>query len=169
MQRNLRFWQFPFRPQNFAIFWSLLNFYYILINIHHLATSMPKISFPSQFLVWKIKMLQPVPSNWQISIFTFFFVLTSRFSVFHLLRIFVSPNVTPSCIIPTDCALDLNRGQVWRHFGPSNEFHSWSVCIAAPCWVYIWNGSRCLNQLCDAFGETWGHFPDAGAFSPRAP
>ena len=26
-----------------------------------------------------------------------------------------------------------------------------------------------LNQLCDAFGETWGHFPDAGAFSPEPP
>ena len=34
---------------------------------------------------------------------------------------------------------------------------------------YIWNGSRCLNQLGDAFGETWGHFPDAGAFSPEPP
>ena len=23
------------------------------------------------------------------------------------------------------------------------------------------------NQLCDAFGETWGHFPDADGFSPE--
>ena len=88
MKRNLRFWQFPFGLPNLAIFESLLNFYYIFLNMHHLATSMPKISFPPPpfFLVWKIKMLRPVPSNWQISIFIFFCVLTSRFSVFHLLH-----------------------------------------------------------------------------------
>ena len=25
----------------------------------------------------------------------------------------------------------------------------------------------CLNQLCEAFGKTWGHFADAGEFSPE--
>ena len=33
----------------------------------------------------------------------------------------------------------------------------------------IYNESRLLDQLCDAFRETWDHFPDAGGFSPEPP
>ena len=69
------------------------------------------------------------------------------------LIIIISPNLTPACIIPTDCALNLNRGQSVSHFGPSNEFHSSSFLIAARLSIYAMN----LDV------ETGRLFPDAGA------
>ena len=55
--------------------------------------------------------------------------------------------------------------KLWRHFGPSNEFHSCSFHIAAPI-EYKCNRSRWLNQLSDAFVESGRHFPDACALFP---
>ena len=136
-------------------------------------------------------MLRPVPSNWQISIFIFFFVLTLRFSVFHMLNsinpskycvkvhvqhvdkepaslqsfFFYKSNFDPNMHNSTDCALNLNRGQSVTSLSARPMSSNRLLFLLRP--AYMCNEPRCLNQLCDAFGEIWGHFHDAGGFSPE--
>ena len=51
IRRNLRFWKFQFEPPNLEFFFHSAEFYQIFVNMHHLATSMSKISFPIPILV----------------------------------------------------------------------------------------------------------------------
>ena len=63
MRRNLLFWKFPIWTPESRILFHSADLYEIFLNMHHLVTSMPKISFPIPFLVWKLKMFRPMPSK----------------------------------------------------------------------------------------------------------
>ena len=63
MRRNLRFWKFPIWTPESRILFHSADLYEIFLNMHHLVTTMPKISFPTPFSVWKVKMFRPMPSK----------------------------------------------------------------------------------------------------------
>ena len=96
MKRNLRFWQFPFGPPNLAIFESLLNFYYIFVNMHHLATSMPKISFPPPPPLFSVKNWNVAAGAVKLTNFDFHFFLCFDIAVLR-----ISPATHVSSINPS--------------------------------------------------------------------